>query len=161
MLLWVILQLKFFKVGKWIGAREPWIHGILENGVVGLVLLISKFPYQIHVYCFQNITQHREYDWYILIELNNRIITVIEAMVTFKPHKNKENEIEHYVYQSVNQTLGTFSQLFFFFFQLLQIVWSFWLMKCFSCYDIRSRKSSLSLFSIKNVNFLILPTFPE
>lgn len=115
MLLWVILQLKFFKVGKWIGAREPWIHGILENGVVGLVLLISKFPYQIHVYCFQNITQHREYDWYILIELNNRIITVIEAMVTFKPHKNKENEIEHYVYQSVNQTLGTFSQLFFFF----------------------------------------------
>lgn len=34
-------------------------------------------------------------------------------MVTFKPHKNKENEIEQYGYQSVNQTLGTFSQLFF------------------------------------------------
>ena len=63
---------------------------------------------------FPDITQHREYDWCILIELNNRIITVIEAMVTFKPHKNKENEIEHYGYQSVNQTLGTWSQLFFF-----------------------------------------------
>ena len=75
----------------------------------------------------------------------------------FLNHIKIKNEIsEHSRYQSVNQTLGIFS--WHFSFQLWQMVWIFWFIKCFSSYDKRSRKSSLPHFSIE---CKILPTVPE
>lgn len=60
-----------------------------RKGSSGSYSFNLKFSLSNTCLLFTEYHSHIEYDWYILTELNNRIITVIETMVTFKPHKNK------------------------------------------------------------------------